>query len=164
VLGVGTGVGATSWPRTTETPITAAARTAAPKTSLRNRSVPLGNRFALARRDKQPLGPHANIKRLRSLLDSYLERFARDFPQLLKERGSKGTVRITQIGGSNEREVTVVPEVRLRVGGFETLLRPANIFSKPVGNDSYHGNFGMDLLSQAAEVTIDFQSMSLALR
>ena len=92
------------------------------------------------------------------------ERFARDFPLLLKERGSKGTIRITQIGGSNEREVTVVPEVRLRVGGFDTLLRPANIFSKPVGNDSYHGNFGMDLLGQAPEVMIDFQSMSLALR
>jgi hypothetical protein len=83
---------------------------------------------------------------------------------LLKERGSKGTKRITQIGGSNEREVTVVPEVRLRVGGFEAVLRPADIFSKPVGNDSYHGNLGMDLLSRAAEVTIDFQSMSLTLR
>jgi hypothetical protein len=92
------------------------------------------------------------------------ERFARDFSLLLKERGSKGTKRITQIGGSNEREVTIVPEVRLRVGGFETVLRPAAIFSKPVGNDSYHGNLGMDLLSQAAEVMIDFQSMSLALR
>jgi hypothetical protein len=91
------------------------------------------------------------------------ERFARDFPLLLKERGSQGTKRITQIGGSNERDVTVVPDVRLRVGGFETALRSANVFSKPVGNDSYHGNLGMDLLSQAAEVTIDFKSMSLAL-
>jgi hypothetical protein len=91
------------------------------------------------------------------------ERFARDFPLLLKEHGTKGTRRITQIGGSNEREVTVVPEVRLRLGGVETVLRPANVFSKPVGNDSYHGNLGMDLLSQAAGVTIDFQSMSLAL-
>jgi aspartyl protease len=91
------------------------------------------------------------------------ERFARDFPLLLKERGSRGITRITQIGGSNEREVTVVPDVRLRVGGFETALRPANVFSKPVGNDSYHGNLGMDLLSQAAEVAIDFQTMSLTL-
>jgi hypothetical protein len=92
------------------------------------------------------------------------ERFARDFSVLVKERGSKGTVRITQIGGSNEREVTVVREVRLRVGGFDALLCPANIFSKPVGNDSYHGNIGMEVLSQAAEVTIDFRSMSLTLR
>jgi hypothetical protein len=60
--------------------------------------------------------------------------------------------------------VTVVPEVRLHIGGFEAVLRPANVFSKPVGNDSYHGNIGMDVLRQAAEVTIDFRSMSLTLR
>jgi hypothetical protein len=71
---------------------------------------------------------------------------------------------VTQIGGSNDRDVVVLPEVRLRVGRFDTVLRPANIFSKPVGDDRLHGNLGMDLLSQAAEVTLDFQSMVLSLR
>lgn len=71
---------------------------------------------------------------------------------------------MTQIGGSNDRDVVVLPEVRLRVGRFDTVLRPANIFSKPVGDDRLHGNLGMDLLSQAAEVTLDFQSMVLSLR
>jgi clan AA aspartic protease (TIGR02281 family) len=60
------------------------------------------------------------------------ERFARDFSGLVKEQGSKGTVRITQIGGSSERDVTVVPEVRLHVGGFDAFVRPAHVFSKPV--------------------------------
>jgi Aspartyl protease len=91
------------------------------------------------------------------------QRFAQDFP-LLVQRGTKGTKRITQVGGSNEREVIVLPELRLRAGGFEAVLRPANTFSKPVGNDAYHGNLGMDLLSQATDVTIDFQSMVITLR
>jgi hypothetical protein len=47
---------------------------------------------------------------------------------------------------------------------IRTVLRVANIFSKPVGNDLHHGNLGMDLLSQASDLTIDFESMSLTLR
>ena len=57
-----------------------------------------------------------------------------------------------------------MPHLRLRIGGLDTVLQPANIFSTPVGNDIQHGDLGMDLLSQAADVTIDFQSMSLTLR
>jgi hypothetical protein len=58
----------------------------------------------------------------------------------------------------------VIPEVRLRVGGFDSVLHPANMFSKPVGNDPQHGNLGLDVLSQAAEVTLDFEAMSLTVR
>jgi hypothetical protein len=71
---------------------------------------------------------------------------------------------VNQIGGSSDREVIVLPEVRLRIGGLVTLLRPANVFSRPVGDDRLHGNLGMDLLGQAAEVTLDFQAMELMLR
>jgi hypothetical protein len=91
------------------------------------------------------------------------ERFARDFPDVVGE-GSKSTKRVHQIGGSVDRQIVVIPEIRLRVGGFNSVLRPANVFSKPIGNDSQHGNLGMDVLSQAAEVMIDFQAMSLTLR
>lgn len=91
-------------------------------------------------------------------------RFAADFPDLVARQGTRGRVTLTQVGGSTEHEVTVLPEVRMRIGGFDTLLRPANIFSPPVGNARSHGNLGMDLLSQASEVTIDFESMTLSLR
>jgi hypothetical protein len=57
-----------------------------------------------------------------------------------------------------------IPELRLRIGGFDALLQRANIFSKPVGNDFQHGNLGVDVLSQAAEVAIDLDAMSLGLR
>jgi hypothetical protein len=91
-------------------------------------------------------------------------RFAADFSELAAREGRKGRARVTQIGGSNDRDVVLLPEVRLRVGRFDTVLRPANIFPKPVGDDRLHGNLGMDLLSQADEVTLDFQSMVLSLR
>jgi predicted aspartyl protease len=91
-------------------------------------------------------------------------RFARDFSALVSERGQKSTAQLNQIGGSSHHEIVVLPEIRLQLGGVETLLKPANIFSKPVGNDVQYGLVGMDLLSQATDVTIDFRSMSLTLR
>jgi len=92
------------------------------------------------------------------------ERFGREFATLIKQRGTKSLERVTQFGGSNEREVTVIPELPLRVGGRGALLKPAKLFSKPVGDDSRHGNLGMDVLAQADEVIIDFTSMSVTLR
>jgi hypothetical protein len=44
------------------------------------------------------------------------------------------------------------------------VLRPANVFSPPIGNDLQHGNLGLDVLSQAAEVMIDFQAMLVTVR
>lgn len=90
--------------------------------------------------------------------------FAREFPEMMKERGASGKKKVTQIGGSKDRDVVVLPEVRLTVGGKETILRPANVFSNPVGNEYQHGLLGTDLLSQASEVSIDFQSLSVRLQ
>ena len=69
------------------------------------------------------------------------ERFATDFPEIVS-RGQKGSKRVNQIGGSADREVVSIPELRFRIGGFDALLRPANVFAKPVGNDLQHGNVG----------------------
>jgi hypothetical protein len=91
------------------------------------------------------------------------DRFARDFPELVST-GRRSTRQVQQIGRSAEREIIAIPELRLRVGGFDGVLRPANIFSKPVGNDLQHGNLGLDVLSQAAEVIVDFRAMSLTVR
>jgi hypothetical protein len=60
-----------------------------------------------------------------------------------KKRGSAGTVRVREIGGAHDRET--------------------NVFSKPVGDSRHHGLLGMDVLSQADNVTINFQSMTLTL-
>ena len=91
------------------------------------------------------------------------ERFARDFPDVVSA-GRKSTKQIHQIGGSTEHPIVAVPALRLRVGGFDGLLQPANVFSRPIGNDLQHGNLGLDVLSQATEVMIDFQAMSVTVR
>src|ERR1039457_2066503 len=92
------------------------------------------------------------------------ERFSNDFATIVKERSVRESKRVTRIGGSNYREATVLPEIHLRVGGFEASLQPANIFARPVGNEFQHGNLGMDLLSQAHSVSVDFKAMSLVLQ
>lgn len=91
------------------------------------------------------------------------QRFADDFPSLVKRRGTQNKQTLTEIGGSRERDATVLPEIQLRVGGFETTLRLAPVFAKPVGDVFHHGLLGMDLLSQAREARVDFRSMTLQL-
>jgi hypothetical protein len=91
------------------------------------------------------------------------ERFARDFPDAMKA-GRKSTRQVHQIGGSAEQQVVAIPELRLRVGGFDGVLQPANVFASPIGNDRQHGNLGLDVLSQAAGVLIDFAAMSVTVR
>jgi Aspartyl protease len=89
--------------------------------------------------------------------------FAADFPELVS-RGTRSTRDVRQIGGASEQAVIAIPEIRLRVGGLERTLQPANVFSRPIGNDFQHGNLGFDIFGAAMEVSIDFDTMSLSLR
>ena len=91
-------------------------------------------------------------------------RFARQFAPLLAARGRPESKRLTQVGGSSVFEVTLIPELRLQVGGIDTVLSPAIVYPPAVGNEALHGNLGLDLLRQADAVTIDFTSMAMALR
>jgi hypothetical protein len=92
------------------------------------------------------------------------ERFGKDFESLVKEQGRKSSVRVTQIGGATDRDILVIAGLQLKVGGKDTTLPEGKLFSRPVGDDRFHGLLGMDVLSQATEVTIDFRSMALTLR
>jgi hypothetical protein len=67
------------------------------------------------------------------------------------------------MGGSQERDIVSLPGLELQIGGFDTVLKPAQVFSKPVGNDSRYGLLGMDLLAQARKVRVDFRSMTVQL-
>jgi len=91
------------------------------------------------------------------------DRFAGDFPDVMA-RGTKTTRSVRQIGGSSDRDVVAVSALILRIGGFDATLRPAYIFKMPVGDDVHHGNVGVDVLTQASAVSIDFGAMSLVLR
>jgi len=90
-------------------------------------------------------------------------RFADDFSALLRERGTKSKKQVHEIGGSNEREITELPEIQFRVDAFDVTLRPARVYSKPVGDDFHYGHLGLDVLTQPREVRIDFASMTLHL-
>jgi len=91
-------------------------------------------------------------------------RFARQFAPLLAAHGRPETRRLTQVGGSRMFEVTLISELKLRIGGIDTVLSPAIVYPPPVGNEALHGNLGLDLLRRADAVTIDFKSMAIALR
>ena len=113
---------------------------------------------------------HSEGKELDFILDTgnsvsteLWSRFSDDFSARVKQEGTKSTKQILEVGGTSVREMTVLPEVDLRVGGLDTKLKPAEIFSTPVGDRFHHGLLGMDVLSQAGEVRIDFRSMTLSL-
>jgi predicted aspartyl protease len=91
-------------------------------------------------------------------------RFGREFSQLVTERGTKSSVRLTQIGGAADHATVVLPDLRVRVGGTTVTLANVHLFSAPVGNDSSHGLLGMDAFANAREVTLDFQAMRLTVR
>jgi hypothetical protein len=75
----------------------------------------------------------------------------------------KAKKQVTEAGGSNERNIIELPEIQFRVGGFDATLRPARVFPKLVGNDFRYGHLGVDVLSRAREVRINFEAMTLEL-
>ena len=92
-------------------------------------------------------------------------RFKADFAQAVAAPGvSFGTEHIVQPGGSNDRPATLIPQLKFDVGGLGAVLKPAKLFAKPVGNDYHHGLLGMDVFSQAREITLDFRNMTFTAR
>jgi predicted aspartyl protease len=92
--------------------------------------------------------------------------FAKDFASVIDESGKKDRKQIRGVGGALEIEAVTLPEVMLKIGGFETILRPAPVLLQetlPASKD-YHGLLGWTLLQQADQVTFDFKSMKLTLQ
>lgn len=90
-------------------------------------------------------------------------RFKTDFPTLVNEFGQPGTTRAVGAAGTVDLDSISLPEVNLRIGGFGAVLRPAPVLREEVGSKWHYGNLGLDLLSQARVVTLDFRTMSLGL-
>jgi hypothetical protein len=91
--------------------------------------------------------------------------FAKEFAKLLNEAGKKSQRDVHGIDGSRQIDVVTREELRLQVGGFTTLLRPAQVLLNKTTPDFdyFHGLLGWDLLRQARSITLDFESMALAL-
>jgi predicted aspartyl protease len=92
--------------------------------------------------------------------------FGKDFASLVAGSGKKGVTPVEGVGHKTESDSMALPELKLRVGGFNVVLRPAPVLLKETTEKShwFHGNLGLDLLNQANAVTFDFPAMSLSLR
>jgi clan AA aspartic protease (TIGR02281 family) len=91
------------------------------------------------------------------------EKFAKAFPDLVGESGKPGTRRFWGAGGEAEVPATTLPEVTLRLGSFPVALRPVDIIATEPDSEHHDGRMGLDALSQASRVTIDFKAMKLTL-
>lgn len=93
-----------------------------------------------------------------------LPNFARDFPNAIA-LGKRESTEITGYGRSKSIEAITVPEIKLRIGEFDAVLRPARVLLQQTMFDHrYYGNVGMDVFNQARMVTIDFQQMRLMMK
>lgn len=91
--------------------------------------------------------------------------FAKEFASFINEFGTKGTDRVTGVGSSVEVDAITLPELALRINGFDVVRRPAQVLLKETTSDSrwWHIWISLDLLNQARVVTLDLKSMRLAL-
>ncbi len=89
---------------------------------------------------------------------------SRDFPKLLEQNSGKKMIANTG-GNAAEVQSAIIPQLRLRVGGFEVTHHDAPILqARTSANSAYYGgSMGFDLLRQARRVTIDFKSLTLRL-
>jgi predicted aspartyl protease len=92
--------------------------------------------------------------------------FAAAFPDLVTEQGKRESKKVTGVSSSAQVESSTLPKLQLDIGGFTTILRPAQVLlaQTTAGSKLFDGNLGMDLLTQAQRTTLDFRSMTLTLQ
>ncbi len=61
------------------------------------------------------------------------ERFAKEFATLLRERGKKSSTEIRGVGQAESYDSITVPELKFKIGGVETVLRPAHVLLQHEG-------------------------------
>jgi len=91
-------------------------------------------------------------------------RFQEEFRDLVHRTGAATTIREVSVEGSKDLAAIAVPDVTLRLAGFDGVLHPALILPEPTPYRLYHGNLGTDFLRQARAVTIDFRKMTFSLQ
>ena len=89
--------------------------------------------------------------------------FADAFASLLEQNGKKDSIEERGVGHTEAFDAVTMPELRIQLGGFDTVLSPAHVLLKSIGANCCIGNFGMDLLKQAPSFSIDFRAMILRL-
>jgi predicted aspartyl protease len=91
------------------------------------------------------------------------EAFAKEFGDLLRESGKMGFTEVRGVGHAESFDSITLPEVMLRIGAVDTILRPAHVLLKQLGPKGSIGAVGMDLLKQSRAFRIDLGAMTLEL-
>ena len=88
--------------------------------------------------------------------------FAAHFPDPISADTELTVFEVSDHGKHHELHAVKVPEIQLRVGNMETVLRQVPVVLERV-LFSTHGTIGMDVLNRAKQVTLDFKAMRLSL-
>ena len=91
--------------------------------------------------------------------------FAKRFAEVVN--AGKASLEVENaVGGKAQISAKVIPELKLRVGGFDAVLRPAHVLLSQTTPDSewYYGRLGLDVLRLARQVTIDFEALTLTMQ
>jgi predicted aspartyl protease len=108
-------------------------------------------------------------RRVHGLLDTgaettdLYEEFTKEFADLVQESGKKDSTEVRGVGHAESFDSITFPEVMFRIGGVDSVLRPAHALLKQLGPKGTVGNFGLDLLKQGRGFRIDFGAMTLEL-
>jgi len=89
--------------------------------------------------------------------------FAARFPDLIRELGQRDSTEVRGVGRAERFESVSLPDLTFRIGGLETVLRPAHVILRDLGARGSLGNVGADLLEQGRAFRLDFDSMTLEL-
>jgi hypothetical protein len=91
--------------------------------------------------------------------------FVKNFPELLD--GSYETRKtLSGATGSADIRAAILPELQMTVAGFPIVYRdaPALLSTTIPASNWHYGQFGIDQLAQASEVTIDFKALRIHLK
>lgn len=83
----------------------------------------------------------------------------------VKQVAKVDSVEFGGVGGIQKKEVYTLPVLNFQIGDKVAALKELHIATKPpYTGQKYYGNLGQDLLSQFAEITFDFERMSMSLK
>jgi len=92
--------------------------------------------------------------------------FAQAFPELIRNATKTDSYKMEGVGSVRNMNAATLESVRLTLGGFPVVLKPANVLLMLTGETSkfFEGNLGIDLLQQAHQTVFDFKAMTLTLQ
>jgi hypothetical protein len=98
-------------------------------------------------------------------VSSMWPRFGLEFPELV-EGARESTFSVSGATGSADLSSAILPELRIKAGGFPIIFRNAPVQLNPTITLSkwHYGQLGVDQFSQASELKLDFRALRFELK